>query len=273
MFSLGHLIWIGISVFLIITGFCLCLHYKPSLKKLFTISLAVGVLSEVIKVLYTAEIVPMLNAAVVMENGTPVMGYIPTGEYTPYLPMEHLPLELCSLYLFFLLAGILLKDEAKKKWLYALMFTSGLLGGFIGIVLASITNDFHTVAEYFSSIRAWQFFIYHAMIVTVSLYIGFGDESRLAFHDWKKALAALIVLDLPTFYLNSVFSSEIYVDNQIVGVTHRINYFSSYVNPLGLILTEKWQWLLYLLIRAGLAVVLVIALYAVLNLKKKKRIS
>ena len=38
----------------------------------------------------------------------------------------------------------------------------------------------------------------------------------------------------------------------------RINYFSSYVNPLGLVLTEKWQWIAYLAVRAVLALTLVI---------------
>ena len=271
MFSTGHQIWIVISLLVIIGGFLFCLKTRPSLKRLFTVCLFLGVLSEVIKVLYTTEIVPMLDLTIIEENGLQTIGWIPSGEYTPYLPLEHLPLELCSLYLFFLSAGLLIKDEVKKKWLYALMFTSGLLGGLMGIFLASIANDFAAVAEFFTSVRAWQFFLYHAMIVTVSLYIGFGEESGLCFSDWKKALIGLIVLDLPTFYLNSLFSSEVYVHNKVIGVTHRINFFSSYVNPLGLILTEKWQWIAYLAVRALLALVLVIALYMILNLKQRKK--
>ena len=269
MFSTGHLIWIGISMALIVIGFVLCCHYRPSLKKMFLVCFALGILSEIIKVLYTTEIVPMLDPVIIDQNGVSTLGWIPSGQYTPYLPLEHLPLELCSLYLVFMPAGILIKNERWKKWLYALMFTSGLLGGLMGIFLASIASDFPTVKEFFTSIRAWQFFLYHAMIVTESLYIGFGEESGLRFADWKKAAICLIALDMPTFYLNSVFSSEVYVNNKIAGVTHRINFFSSYVNPLGLILTEKWQWLLYLVIRAALAFILVISLYALLNLKRK----
>ena len=99
------------------------------------------------------------------------------------------------------------------------------------------------------------------MIVSLSLYIGFGDEAGLRFGDWKKAVVGILVLDVPTFYINSLLSSEIYMANQVVGVSHRINFFSSYVNPLGLILTEKWQWIVYLIIRAALAVCLIIVLY------------
>ena len=63
----------------------------------------------------------------------------------------------------------------------------------------------------------------------------------------------LIALDLPTFYLNSIFSQAVYVAEEPVGLVYRTNFFSSYVNPLGLVLTEKWQWLVYLAVRMALA--------------------
>ncbi len=75
-------------------------------------------------------------------------------------------------------------------------------------------------------------------------------------------------MDLPTFYLNSVFSSEVYLHDEVVGVTHRINFFSSYVNPLGLILTEKWQWIVYLTLRAACAAAAVVLLYLLLLRKE-----
>ena len=41
------------------------------------------------------------------------------------------------------------------------------------------------------------------------LAIGFGKEAGLRFGDWKKAVIGILVLDIPTFYLNSLLSSEI----------------------------------------------------------------
>ena len=99
------------------------------------------------------------------------------------------------------------------------------------------------------------------MVVFCSLYIGFGKESGLSLRDWKTAIAGLVLLDVPTFYMNSVLSSEVYVHDKPVGVTHSINYFSSYVNPLGLALTEKWQWIAYIAIRGAIAVITVFLLY------------
>jgi len=58
--------------------------------------------------------------------------------------------------------------------------------------------------------------------------------------------------------------------NQVVGVSHRINFFSSYVNPLGLILTEKWQWIVYLIIRAAMATCLIIILYLPMLARRRR---
>lgn len=163
-----------------------------------------------------------------------------------------------------MLLVLMMKDDIWKKRLYAVMFASGTLGGFMGIMMATITAYYDTTVSYFTSIRVWQYFLYHAMIVTISIYLGLCKESGLTFSDWKKAMLGLILLDLPTFYLNSLLSSEVYVHDTVVGVTHRINFFSSYVNPLGLALTEKWQWIIYLIIRGGLAACLILLPYGLI---------
>ena len=268
MFSTGHLIWIGISAALITGLSVYFFKAKPPLKKVLLVCTILGILSEVIKVFSVAQIVPMVDPVIVTQNGSQAIGYIPTGEYTPYIAKEHMPLELCSLYLVFMPLALFLKDEKWKKRLFALMFVSGTIGGLMGIVLSSIAGDFETTGAFFSAPRAWQYFLFHSMIVALSLYIGFGDEAELRFGDWKKAVLCILVLDVPTFYINSLLSSEVYMANQVVGVSHRINFLSSYVNPLGLILTEKWQWIVYLLIRAALAISLIILLYLPLLARK-----
>ena len=269
MFSTGHLIWIFISAAIIIAGLFLCFRFRPALKKLLTVCTALGALSEVIKLFSVSVIVPVVDPVITERGGSAAIDWQPSGDYTPYLPLEHLPLELCSLFLFFMLIALLLKSASAKKFLYAVMFASGTIGGIMGIVLSSIAADHGSVSAFFSSARAWQFFLFHSMVVIVAVYIGFGKESKLKFADWKKAVLGLLVLDLPTFYLNSLLSSEVYVHNRVIGVTHRINFFSSYVNPLGLILTEKWQWIVYLVIRLLLAAGLIILLYLSLGWRVK----
>ncbi len=271
MFSQGHLIFIGISAFAVVCILAVCLRFRAKLGKLFSVCLPLGVLSEVIKIFSAAEIVPLVNPAIVQEEGGAALRFLPAGEYTPYLAKEHLPLELCSLYLAFMLLALVIKDEKWKKRLYAVMFASGTIGGLMGIALSSIAGDFTSTASFLTSVRAWQFFLYHSMITAVSLYLGFCRESGLVFSDWKKALLGLAVLDIPTFYLNSVLSSEIYQNGRVAGVTHRINFFSSYVNPFGLILTEKWQWIAYLAARAAAAAAIVALLYLILSIKTRSK--
>lgn len=269
MFSTGHLLWIGISAVLIAGGLVFCLKRKPPLRKVMTVCLIAGIISEVIKVFAVAEIVPVVDPVIAWQNGEAVVQWAPNMDYTPYLGAEHLPLELCSLYLLFSLLALAIKDGPWKHGLYSVMFVSGTIGGIMGIVLSAIAGYYSTPAEYFCSVRVWQFFLFHSMIVVASLYLGFCPEGGLHFSDWKKAILGLILLDLPSFYLNSVLSNPVYMHGELVGVTHRINLFSSYVNPLGLVLTEKWQWILYLAIRAALATCLVLLVFCLL-LKKKK---
>ena len=269
MFSTGHLIWIAISAALIIGITLYFFKARPPLRKVLKVCMVLGILSEIIKVFSVAQIVPMVDPAVVTQNGSQIIEYLPIGEYTPYIAKEHMPLELCSLYLVFMPMAYFISNKKFKKWLFALMFVSGTIGGTMGIVLSSIAGDFDTTAAFFAAPRAWQFFLFHSMIVALSLYIGFGDESGLRFGDWRKAVIGILVLDIPTFYLNSLLSSEIYMADKVVGVSHRINFFSSYVNPLGLILTEKWQWIVYLVIRLVLAAGLIILLYLPLLARKR----
>ena len=265
MFSLGHIIWIIISLVLICAGCFACFYFKPSLKKVYSIGLIGGVISEIIKYFSVVNIVPTVEPVV---NGTNIE-WLPTGEYTPYLQLEHFPFELCSLYLFFMLLVLVIKDEKIKKYLYSIMYVSGIIGGLLGILLSSIAGDFNSTVEFFTSFRVYQFFVYHSMVVVLSIYLGHSKESGLRFKDWKKALLALAVFDLPTFYLNSLLSSEVYVDNKIVGVTHRINFFSSYVSPISII-TKKSQWVIYLIERAAIIMVLIILLYFILEKGKQK---
>lgn len=261
MFTTGHLIWIGISIVLIIAGILYLKKTKPPLIKVIKICFFLGLISEFVKIFSVALIVPVVNPAVVMQNGQPVLTYIPENDYTPLLGSEHIPLELCSLQIVLMLLAILIKDEKKKQNIYAIMYPTGVIGGVFGIVFSGAASYAALMGDFFTSARMYQFFLYHSMIVVLSIYIGMCPESGLTFKKWRLALFALILMDIPTFYLNSVLSNKVYFNGELVGATHRINLFSSYVNPLGLVLTEKWQWLLYLLIRFVLALILLILVY------------
>jgi len=271
MFSTGHLVWIGISLALVVGGAAAIRVRKPTLEQVLRACLIVGVISEVIKVFSVTVILPTVTATV---TGGELV-YSVSGQYTPYMKMEHLPLELCSLMIVFLYLALRMKDEARREKLLTLMYITGLIGGSMGILLAYITTEFHTVGEYFAAPRVWQYFLYHAMVVLLGVYLGFMRPSAISLKSLKTTLLLLIAMDAPTFYLNSILSQPVYVGDTPVGVTYRTNFFSSYVNPLGMVLTEKWQWLAYLAVRAALATALISLLLwlsgAVRRAREKKR--
>ena len=268
MFSTGHLIWIALSLVIVPVGSLLFRNNPISLNKLIRVCFILGLISEIVKIVSVITIVPVVDAAVVMQNGQPVLTYITHNDYTPMLGAEHLPLELCSLQLIFMLIVIITKNKKLQQNIFAIMYPTGLIGGLVGIILSGTAPYATCLADFFTSPRMLQYFLYHIMIVWLSICIGMSRESGLVFKKWRLAISALILLDIPTFYLNSVLSDKVYVNGELIGATHRINIFSSYVNPLGLVLTEKWQWLLYLLIRLVVAVSLVIAVF--LPFRKRK---
>ncbi len=267
MFSTGHLMWIGISVVLIAGGTIACFRRRPPERTVLKICLAIGVLSEAIKVFSVIRILPVVNVAV---NGA-ALNYVPAGQYTPYLEMADLPLELCSLQIAFIALMLFTGRAEWKTRLRPLIYVAGVIGGMLGIVLAEVTVDYSTVGEYFTSPRIYQYFVYHSMVVTLGLYMGFGPDSGLSLRDFKTTIGLLLAMDVPTLYLNSVFSKAVYIDGKPEGIVYRTNFFSSYVNPLGLVLTERRQWLLYLVIRLGLAAALIALLLLLAGLRKPLR--
>ena len=165
---------------------------------------------------------------------------------------------------------LIVSNEKVKHFLYVMMFATGI-GGIIAIPLAYVSFEFNSFSEYMLSPRVWQFFLYHSMICVLSIYIGLSKETNIVFADLKIALLGAFALDIPTFYLNGVLSEKVYVDNKIVGVTHYINFFSSYYNPLELVLREKWEWILYIGIRDVVLIGLMTLLFVIFcKIIKKK---
>lgn len=133
MFSTGHFFFILLSTAAILAGVAACKKIQPPIRKLLIVCLCLGLLSEVSKILGSIEIVPVVEPAV--ENG--VLLYRETGAYTPYLEAEHLPFELCSLQILFMLFALLLRNPTWRKRLYALMYTTCIVGAGMAILFSS----------------------------------------------------------------------------------------------------------------------------------------
>ena len=73
-----------------------------------------------------------------------------------------------------------------------------------------------------------------------------------------------------SIYLNSLFASPTYVDGELKSVDYWTNFFFTYRNPLGINITEIWQWYVYLTVLAAVATVLIFLLYLPVILHHEK---
>lgn len=266
MFSTGHFIWMGLSVIMVAVGLFLCFKYKPSLDRMLRICLVIALVSEVVKILYETKFVPVVTPSVTSSG----LVYHATGAFVPYLQLEHLPLELCSMQILFLLAANLMKDGVWRRRLLGFMYPTALLGAGIAVVLSSIAPEFSTTRAFLTSPRAMQFFAYHSMLIVLGIYLGRSRETGIRFRHLGSTLFGLFLLDFISFYTNSIFTEPVYVGSRLQGVAYHLNYFSSYDDPLGLNMTTKEQWLIYLAIRFILAGSLIALCYLPIYRREKR---
>ena len=270
MFSTGHLIWISISAALIVCGLFLCFFFRPSLKRVLTICCFIAIASEFVKFFNTVQIVPVVKAAIEMVDGVPTLVYNATGEYAPYLEAEHYPLELCSLQILFIFLARFMREGKWRDRLLAFIYATGTIGAALGILFASTTvvDEYPTMMSYFTQPRLYQYFIYHAMLIVLGIYIGFGGELKIRLEHWGTTIIALVSLDAMIFYLNSVFSQPVYSGMDLQGVSYHINYFSSYLSQSGQQMTDKSQWFAYLFERFKLGIELITLVFVPFAVKK-----
>ena len=246
MFSTGHIIFIVISILIITVGICLYRKYNVSFERMLNICLLVCILSEIIKVFSVIKIEPILYP--VIQNGE--IFYDSSGAYTPYLRIVDLPFELCSLNIILLIILHFTQNEKFKDVLTSILYTTCLIGGTLGIVLSSIAPYITDLFSFATSIRTWQFFIYHSMLVIYGIYLYENKKYPIKFENIKYVFLFLIILDFLSLYVNSVFINPIYVNgNELIGVRNQVNFFSSYNNPLKIPMKTKSEWLIYVAIK------------------------
>lgn len=96
-------------------------------------------------------------------------------------------------------------------------------------------------------------FLYHDMLVVLGIYIYYCKKDTFTTSYYFSTEAFLIGLSLLSLYVNSLCSTPVYKNGQLVCIEHVTNFFFTFQTPVGLALTEKWQWGIYILILLGLA--------------------
>ena len=222
MYGTKHLIILGICIVYIVGALIFLAKKKPSLKNFLRYVLAIGLISETLK----------------------ICSYIVANEakYGGYLPKTDLPFHLCSIQIIFMIILVLSEKENVKRILYAFMLPTCLIGGVAALLLptsSSLNMPVITV----------QYFLYHSSIIIYAIYLYMTDEIEFTFKDYLHALAMLFAAFFVAIYLNSWVND--YVNN--------INFMYVVKPPMdGLpFLNTTHGWLIYMIHYALLALAVV----------------
>ena len=212
LFSVGHFIFVGISVLLIVALFLWV--RKKDFRFVVALLFYCGLVSEIIKIFYYS--------------------YTNEDTFGGILPKTDLPFHLCSIQLIFIAILFLMKNEKLHRFLLSFMRPSCLLGGIAALLIPPYTprNGGWLITT--------QYFGYHLLLVVFSLYLYTSKEMKFTIKDYFNCLKFLLVLMFFAFYINSM----LYETSGGADVN-----FMYVISPpqSGLpFLTEKYGWFVYI---------------------------
>lgn len=218
MFSTKHLIILAICAVFAAGALLLLIKKRPKLDTATKILLAIGVISETIKVC----------TYIILNEET----------YSGYLPKTDLPFHLCSVQLLFMVVLVLCRSSRVKKALYSFMLPTCLIGGFAALMIptsSSLSIPVITV----------QYFLYHSSIIVFAIYLYITSEISFEFRDYITACLLLF----------AAFFVAVYLNGWINDYEHPINFMYVVAPPMeGLpYLNKDHGWLVYIVHYAALA--------------------
>lgn len=245
MFSIQHLIWAAIVLVVVVVAMKYLHKNQVPIEKLLTLCCVLALASEFVKTFSVIDLVPTADGS----------------RYYPYISMGHLPLHLCSIQIIFIFYVRFSSNNKMRETLLAFMYPTCLLGALMAIALPSILNGSVAVSEAFVHPLAYQFFLYHAMLIILGLYIFTSKQVDIRPKHLGSTIAILSLLAFLSLYVNSMVASPVYVNGSLQSVEYTANMFFTYEPVLDIPLTEKWHWCLYLGVIAALAVSLISLTY------------
>lgn len=241
MFTAQHFVWLLICF--IISAVCIVYLYKkkPPMQTVLTVACVICVLSELVKTFSMMQMIPSSNGKRM---------YL-------YLEMQHLPFHLCSIQILLIFYARFTENIKKRTSVLAFLYPTGVLGSFFALVMPTIFKTNIKVSQAFTHPLAYQFFLYHTMLLVLGAYIAFSGQVDIRPKHYLTTLGLLGGLSFVSLYLNSIFAAPVYKNNKLVSVEYSPNYFFTYRTPVGIKLTEMWHWAVYLVILTLLAVLLI----------------
>ena len=245
MFTWQHILWLVICLIMIAALLYDYRRRRPPLQKVLTSALILAVVSEIVKILCAIEMVPSANGEMML----------------PYLPLEYVPLHFCRIQIIIIAVARFTDSKKVRETLLAFAYPFCTVGAFVALIIPTVFSTDAPVEKAFVSPAAYQYFLFHAMLVALGIIIAHSDEIHWERRHIKLALLVMYGMGFASIYINSLFASPTYVDGKLQHVDYWTNFFFTYQNPLNIRITELWQWVLYIVILAILAAVVVFVSY------------
>jgi len=186
MFSIGHILFIVICLPLAIGLAIFCAKKFGWNKRVLYAVLGIAIASEITKVFFFMQKMPMTD----VHGNETGHGY--------FLAPDQLPFMLCSIQIIFILLITFVKNKKFLTVLMAFMFPTLIGGGAMAFVVPNNPVNFG-----FGSVIAFQFFIYHAMLVFLGIYMYLTKPVDFTIKSYFTAYLVLLVVAFLMIYVNS----------------------------------------------------------------------
>ncbi len=178
MFTLEHIIWIVLCIIFIIAMMMIAKYKNMNLKKAGLVMSIIALISEISKILSNME--ESVKGGMHLDPGA-------------------LPFHLCSLMIFVVIYITFAKENKFKKLLINFTSVMGVLGSFCAIMIP-------TNGTSFTSVLAYQCFVYHAGLLWFSLYLIVSKNATFSFKIMLQNMVMLLILVIFNLYVNSALS-------------------------------------------------------------------
>jgi|GEM_PF-282729 len=242
IFSVPHIIFLAV---LLPATIALAIFVSKKFgwhKRVLYIACALAIISELTKVLYLVDEFP---------NGF-------------YLRPEHLPFNLCSIQIIFIFFITFSNNDKIKNPLMAFMYPTMLGGGLMALLIPTSSVDH----GWFTPI-SFQFWIFHAMLIFLALYMIITKPIKFSIKSYFTALVMIAGAFIFAIYINSILGYS----------TTDVNFFFVARPPMENlpILNLDHGWFAYVGHLAWLAILLISLCYiptfvtTIRDRRKKKR--
>ena len=141
-----------------------------------------------------------------------------------------------------------MKESNARTTILAFMYPTTIVGAFMAIMIPTVFNTNVPVQNAFTNIMAYQYFLYHVMLIVLGVYILMSKEVKIEKKHFVSSFIMLFVFSFISLYVNSIFADATYVDGSVKYVDYVANFFFTYETPINIYFTEIWHWYLYYVI-------------------------